>query len=149
METYVTASLNFEENVLRMSEIRSEEQVFERYYGDYTIKLWHYPEFFSLLENCQDSGNFKTISSTLNIKFALVRYQKILSDVSYLKSVSSEVSKWGKKQKMEEHIFNLEKMVAVLKIFEKKIDENPNLCKQTTLKRADVLNIDKCYLFKV
>ncbi|EJF01960.1 hypothetical protein [Liquorilactobacillus mali] len=132
-----------------MSDIRSDEQVFERYYGNYTIKLWHYPEFFSLLENCQDSGNLKTISSTLNIKFALVRYRKILSDVSCLKSISSEVSRWEKKQKMEEHIFNLEKMIAVLKIFEKKIDENPNLCKQTRLKRANILNIDKCCLFKV
>ena len=131
---------------MKTRNIRNEEHIFERYYSEYTIKLWHYLEFFDLLENCQDPENFKTVSSTLNIKFALVRYQKILSDISYRGLVTDNLKK---KQKIEERVLYLEKIISVLKIFEKKISENPDLCKQTKIKRTKILNIDKCYLYKV
>ncbi len=135
--------------LLKMSDIRNEEQAFERHYGNYTIKLWHYLELFDLLENCQDPENFKTISSTLNIKFALMRYQKILNYILRSESITSELNSLKKKRKIKEQVLQLEKMIAVLKIFEKKINEEPDMCRQIKIKKANILNIDKCYLFKV
>ncbi|WP_235807209.1 hypothetical protein [Liquorilactobacillus cacaonum] len=130
---------------MKISGVVNEEKVFERYYGEYTVKLWYYPEIFDLLENCQDPENFKTISSTLNIKFALARYRKILKDIPCLTSVTSDSKDSNEKREIIKKIDRLEEIISILVVFENKISKNPELHEQVKKIRNDILNIDECY----
>jgi hypothetical protein len=67
---------------------RCEEHVFHRYFPRYTISLRYCPELFNLIERNPDQENPRTISSNINVVFAILRYQEMVEELVNLQAVS-------------------------------------------------------------
>lgn len=99
-----------------------EEHVFHRYFPHYTISLHHYPELFNLIEQEPDPENPKTISSNLNIVFAIIRYQEMVKELVDLQAVSQTADAV---QKIEKEVQILRKLIDFLEKLKFMIAHDP------------------------
>lgn len=118
---------------------KTEEHVFHRYFPRYTISLHHYPDVFHLIEQKPDPENPKTISSNLNIVFAIVRYQEMVQELVDLQAVGRS---GNDAEKIEKDVKILRKLIDRLEQLKFSIAHDPDAIKQDIELQEKVLELD-------
>ncbi|KRL97904.1 hypothetical protein [Liquorilactobacillus satsumensis] len=116
-----------------------EEHVFHRYFSLYTIGLRYYPELFNLLEQHPDPENPRTISSNMNVVFAILRYQEMTKDLVSLQAVS-QVSKTEGNISCE--VKELQKIIDTLEHLQYMIAHDPSVAKNAQVVKDKILDLD-------
>ncbi|MFT8465280.1 hypothetical protein [Liquorilactobacillus satsumensis] len=116
-----------------------EEHVFHRYFSLYTIGLRYYPELFNLLEQHPDPENPRTISSNMNVVFAILRYQEMTKDLVSLQAVS-QVSKTEGNISCE--VKELRKIIDTLEHLQYMIAHDPSVAKNAQVVKDKILDLD-------
>lgn len=113
---------------------KTEEQVFNRYFPLYTVALRYYPEIYALLEKHSDLENPRTISSNINIVFAIIRYQTIVKNLVSLQAVG-EVD-----EDVSQEIKELRNIIDVLDNLKYQIAHNPSSVKNAIIIKDKILD---------
>ncbi|MFT8548751.1 hypothetical protein, partial [Liquorilactobacillus satsumensis] len=105
----------------------------------YTIGLRYYPELFNLLEQHPDPENPRTISSNMNVVFAILRYQEMTKDLVSLQAVS-QVSKTEGNISCE--VKELRKIIDTLEHLQYMIAHDPSVAKNAQVVKDKILDLD-------
>ncbi|KRL04015.1 hypothetical protein [Liquorilactobacillus oeni] len=118
---------------------KNEEHVFHRYFALYTIGLRYYPDLFNMLEKHPDPENPRTISSNINLVFAILRYQEMTKNLVSLQAVSQT-------GKNEENIITevkeLRKIIDTLEHLQYVIAHDPSITKSAKVIKDRIFDID-------
>ncbi|KRL00271.1 hypothetical protein [Liquorilactobacillus capillatus] len=116
-----------------------EEHVFNRYFSRYTITLRYYPELFNLIEKHPDIENTRTISSNMNIVFAILRYQEMTKDLVNLQAVSNTNET---DDKISEEVRELREIIDMLEHLKYTIAHDPEASHGGTAIKEKVLDLN-------
>ncbi|KRL37158.1 hypothetical protein [Liquorilactobacillus uvarum] len=116
-----------------------EEHVFHRYFAGYTIALRYYPELFSLIERHPDIENVRTISSNMNIVFAILRYQEMTKDLVNLQAVSDSNET---DEKISEEVQELREIIDVLEHLKYTIAHDPEATHEVAVTKDKILDLN-------
>ncbi|GAJ27284.1 hypothetical protein JCM15457_2259 [Liquorilactobacillus sucicola DSM 21376 = JCM 15457] len=116
-----------------------EEHVFNRYFAGYTIALRYYPELFNLIEKHPDIENTRTISSNMNVVFAILRYQEMTKDLVNLQAVSNSNET---DEKISQEVQELREIIDVLEHLKYTIAHDPEGTHGGTAIKDKILDLD-------
>lgn len=116
-----------------------EEHVFNRYFPGYTIALRYYPELLNLIEKHPDIENVRTVSSNMNIVFAILRYQEMTKDLVNLQAVS-DVNETD--EKISEEVQELREIIDVLEHLKYMIAHDPEATREIAATKDKILDLN-------
>jgi hypothetical protein len=118
---------------------RNEEHVFHRYFPRYTVSLRYCPELFNLIERNPDQENPRTISSNINVVFAILRYQEMVEELVNLQAVSQIPEKI---EKIRREVSELREIIDSLEHIKYIIAHDPEKVQKVLSAQEKILNLN-------